>query len=272
MTAEQLLAPGEYFGTPDVRQSHTGCLFSERSYGSNLRLPKHCHEAAFFCLLLSGNYRETYVSKEFNYVPSSIVFHPPGEVHKTQMGRTGGRVFLIEIMPPLTETMSEFRQFQDTRAEAPKGPLSWLALQLHRLSISGEQHPLLVEDLLLQLLSRTALHTDNCRFAPSWLDTVVEYIHSRWHAPITINEIAKEVQIHPFHLSRVFRHFHGMTIADYIHDLRIDRAKAKLRQSPTLNLCYLALDLGFSDQSHFSRSFKRRTGVTPAYYRDSFKV
>ena len=271
MTADKLLAPGEYFGTPAVRQTHTGCLFSERSYGPGQHLPKHCHEAAFFCLLLSGNYSETYVNKEFDYAPHSIVFHPSGEVHRTQMGSAGGRVFLIEIMPPLTKTMGEFRQFQNTHVDSPKGPLSWLALQLRHVSISGEQYPLLVEDLLLQLLSRIAFPANDSRFAPRWLDSVIDYIHSRWHLPIRIGEIASEVRIHPFHLSRVFRHFQGITIADYILDLRIDRAKAKLQRSPQPNLCDLALDLGFADQSHFSRVFKRRTGISPASYRDSFR-
>jgi len=72
------------------------------------------------------------------------------------------------------------------------------------------------------------------------------------------------------HLTRVFHQCYGVTPGQYVRALRLDWAAAQLAASagsPAPSLASLAQQAGFSDQSHFTRAFKRHTGHTPAQYR-----
>jgi len=72
--------------------------------------------------------------------------------------------------------------------------------------------------------------------------------------------------VHPVHLARTFRRVHQITFAGYVRHVRIEFARRELAalESP---LGDIAVAAGFCDQSHFSRLFKRYTGLTPAEYR-----
>jgi AraC-like DNA-binding protein len=68
------------------------------------------------------------------------------------------------------------------------------------------------------------------------------------------------------HLSRVFRKCTGEGIGEYVHRLRIRAACEQILQ-PEISIAEVSLALGFSDQSHFTRAFRRVTGMTPAVFR-----
>ena len=90
----------------------------------------------------------------------------------------------------------------------------------------------------------------------------------RYAEPVSLQSLADEVGIHPSHLARAFRARHGCTMGEFVRRIRIQHARARLRQRGT-DLAALAVELGFADQSHFGRVFKRCTGLTPAAYRRS---
>jgi AraC family transcriptional regulator len=68
------------------------------------------------------------------------------------------------------------------------------------------------------------------------------------------------------HLSRVFRRCVGEGIIDYVHRLRV-RAACEQMLAPEASLADLSFNNGFADQSHFTRSFRKITGMTPAAFR-----
>jgi AraC family transcriptional regulator len=79
--------------------------------------------------------------------------------------------------------------------------------------------------------------------------------------PASVTALAREAGVHPVHLARTFRRRHGMTMGTFALDRRLDRAR-RLLASP-MALVDIAAELGFADQSHFTRMFRRRAGVTP---------
>jgi AraC family transcriptional regulator len=86
---------------------------------------------------------------------------------------------------------------------------------------------------------------------------------------LSLQEIACAVGVHPAHLARSFRqHFH-CTVGDYLRNLRIEQSRHVLATSDT-PLSEIALDMGYSDQSHFTTAFKRHTGISPGQYRKLF--
>ena len=87
---------------------------------------------------------------------------------------------------------------------------------------------------------------------------------------ISLAEIAEFIQIHPVHLAQTFRRFRHTTIGNYLRELRLQNAQKELLETKK-SLSEIAMDNGFSDQSHLSRLFKQKTGVSPKEYRQKFK-
>ena len=80
-------------------------------------------------------------------------------------------------------------------------------------------------------------------------------------------EAARELGVHPIHLSRVFRKKYGCTMGDYVNRLRVQFACSEMSRGwPALD--DLALAAGFADQSHMGRVFKGTVGETPARFRE----
>ena len=80
-----------------------------------------------------------------------------------------------------------------------------------------------------------------------------------------MDELASEAAVHPVHLSRVFHKFTRVGIAEYVHRLRI-REACELMLDPEQSLAAITCDLGFADQSHFTRTFHDITGTDPASF------
>ena len=109
-----------------------------------------------------------------------------------------------------------------------------------------------------------------CRPAPSLtherLQRAIEYIEANLHRVIRLDEIAAAAALSPYHFTRAFGDAVGVTPVRYVWRRRVERAKALLR-TRELPLAMVALECGFSGQSHFTTVFKRETGRTPLQYR-----
>lgn len=93
-----------------------------------------------------------------------------------------------------------------------------------------------------------------------------EEVRRRLHTKITVEELARALNLSPSYLSRMFHREQGITITDYVAQEKIRTAQNMLL---TTDLSYenIAYELGFSSQSYFGAVFKRLTGVTPREYR-----
>ena len=88
---------------------------------------------------------------------------------------------------------------------------------------------------------------------------------------LTLDDLSREAGVHPVHLSRVFRKCVGEGIGEYVHRLRV-RAACEQILEPEISIAEVSLALGFADQSHFTRAFRRVTGMTPAAFRSQLEV
>jgi AraC-like DNA-binding protein len=91
-----------------------------------------------------------------------------------------------------------------------------------------------------------------------------EYLHAHVASRVTLADVATAAGISAFHVIRVFRRAVGVPPYAYLELLRVERAKALLREGMTASRAAYAS--GFSDQSHLTRRFKRVVGVTPGVY------
>ena len=102
------------------------------------------------------------------------------------------------------------------------------------------------------------------------LERVMEFIDAHISEDLTIDTLADEVYLSPFHFARAFKAATGSAPHRYITDRRIERAKALIAEG-RLPLADIAYICGFSSQAHLTRWFKRIVGATPGAYRAAFE-
>lgn len=102
------------------------------------------------------------------------------------------------------------------------------------------------------------------------ISTIVQFISHNVYKRLTIKEISEYFNLSESKLRLLFKSEMGETIQNYIIKRKVFEAKIMLKSNSTIN--EVALNLGFSDASHFSRTFKKYLGLTPKKYQQSLKV
>jgi two-component system response regulator YesN len=100
------------------------------------------------------------------------------------------------------------------------------------------------------------------------LRKAMDFIDAHCDEPLTVEQIAKEVYLSASRLSHIIKGELGMTLGDYISRVRIDKAKGLLREKD-LSLSHIAQEVGFPDQSYFTKVFKKIEKRTPKAYRQN---
>ena len=264
------LANGSFFGGVHGDRQVGALTLAETGYGPGFEVPPHDHAHPFFCLGLSGTFVERFEGRSWTGRPTTVFFHPREAEHSELFGRAGGRLFNIQLGAEWLAGLERFGVRPPQRqVDAAGGRLTWIATSLYREFRGNDTaSDLAIDGLALALLAEIIRQerAPEAGRRPGWLDRVVELLQDRYARPMSIAGIAAEVDIHPVHLSRVFRSHYGCSPAEYLRRIRIRRA-CELLSDPEETLSAIAFATGFSDQSHFTRNFRRATGVTPGTYR-----
>jgi AraC family transcriptional regulator len=268
--AAQAVAPRVLKSREIADLSMTECIYSP-----GLRMPKHSHELAYFSLVLLGNFTETFGSGQVSGKPAVLIAHPPEHAHAVAFHSHEVRIFRTEIksrwLERLRDSSIDFKSSSCFDGGLPVG----LALRLYREFRAEDKYSTLaIEGLLLEMLaevSRRREQSSRTRHAPLWLQRAREILHETALRVPALTEVAREVGVHPVHLAHEFRKFYGESVGEYARRLRLEAACRQISRT-NLSLSEIAADAGFYDQSHFSNTFKRHTGMTPAEFRSAVRA
>ncbi len=97
------------------------------------------------------------------------------------------------------------------------------------------------------------------------IDTVIEHIHSHIDEKLTIADMADVAGMSPSSFSRTFKKEVGIPPAEYLIQIRLDRAK-KLLLAGDKSITEIALECGFNSPAYLSASFHKRFNLTPSEY------
>ncbi|HAA28967.1 MAG TPA: AraC family transcriptional regulator [Cyanobacteria bacterium UBA8553] len=102
------------------------------------------------------------------------------------------------------------------------------------------------------------------------LKRAVEYIQEHLEQDISIEAIAAELDMSSYHFARLFKQSTGLAPHQYLIKCRVERAKELLLQGE-MAIAEIATQVGFYDQSHLNRHFKRIVGVSPKIIQQNSK-
>ena len=102
------------------------------------------------------------------------------------------------------------------------------------------------------------------------LATAVQYLEANFAENVSAARLAKLAGMSVTHLNRRFAETFRMSPNKFLLSVRVERARYLLAKT-TATLGEIAVEAGFYDQSHFTRHFRRLTGLTPRMYRTQFQ-
>jgi len=269
-TMSQRVPEGEYIGTTLSRRQVAGLTLAETRYAPGAVVAPHAHDTPLIASVTGGAMTEERGRRSLLCEPGSMIYQPPDEPHGHRFQRTGGSCFILQFGDPWVRRMGELEVLK------PSVPLdlrrsrgNWILGRIQEeFTAADAAAELAIEGLAVVLLGELQRAGERGREGarPGWLIRALEILHASLDETPPLAEIAARVGVHPVHLSRTFRRFHGCTMGAYLRGLRVQRAAEALR-STQRPISAIALEAGFSDQAHFSRVFKQLMGETPARYR-----
>lgn len=139
-------------------------------------------------------------------------------------------------------------------------------------SSSGSQRIIehLVQIFLLKLVTQSSLKLEEIEIKSQSLAVAnaKKYIDDHYSQTITLDKLASLTYISRYHLSHLFKLETGLTVIEYLHSVRTNRA-ITLLLTTNMSIAQIAFSTGFNSASYFSKQFKAKTGLSPNQYRKS---
>ncbi len=244
----------EFHGREVARRQMGSWTLVLTRYEPGTVIPFHRHEEPYATVVLRGRYRESSGSVERECAPSNIVIHGPGERHRDTFA------------PVPTSCLNLYGgDFSKSAVLANPAGASIAAKLRAEFAEPDAFSSRIVDALMRESEAWSERCSNDRRRPPSWLRRVREEVEARFREPITLSGLAAFARVHPTHVARAFRRHYGMTLGEMIRLRRVQHSKTLLRSGRPL--AEVADETGFADQSHFTRTFHRLTGATPAAYR-----
>ena len=95
---------------------------------------------------------------------------------------------------------------------------------------------------------------------------VAQYIEEHLSEDLSLATLADIARLSPYHFVRAFKQSFGLPPHRYLSGMRIQQAKSLLA-NPAMSVTQIGLNLGFSETSSFTTTFRKHTGLTPTAYR-----
>lgn len=220
---------------------------------------RHMHSTAHFVFVANGGYLSTAAgAPEVSRLPL-LVFNPAGTEHRDRFLAAGGHFLAVSLDEAASAALGE------GQARVLPRPFALHLARRLTAALAGGETAAAAEGLFLALLSAAEPDSPPPSGPPPWLGEAFEML---WLGDEVrgVAQVAHEVGVHPVHLARVFGEWLGCAPGEVLRGRRLERAAVVLGETRA-RLADVAIDLGFADQAHLTRAFRKGFGITPARYR-----
>ena len=259
------LSKGKFTGRIVDKLNVKGVVINSASYAIDETNPGvHYHEVPHLCFLLNGLV-ETYKPNSSERNANHLSFYHSGEPHSSVSHSLISKSVNIEFGENFLSEY-EFTESDIEKAVEDNLDIKFLILKIQQEVLLTDSSSISsIESLLINILSYT--NNLNEKDEPKWIRDLHTVLNDRWNEHLTLEELSTATGVHPVTISKHFRKYFSCTLGDFLRKLKIDKSIPLVKNS-NKTLTDIAIDCGFSDQSHFTRSFKQMTGLLPKTFRN----
>ena len=205
-----------------------------------------------------------------------MVIYPAGLTQKLSWNKEA-EIVQLDIKPELMtqvgllDKIELIPQFGFRDALLQQFALTLLIELQHNITKNQLYIDSLLNTLCLHLIRHYTTHRTNTDNVYDGLSPVLarrldEYIQVNLSLDLTLKDMAQVVGLSTSHLTKLFKQSRGISLYQYVICCRIEKAKQLLKHCH-LAIAEIANQVGFADQSHLTRHFKRHVGITPKAFR-----
>lgn len=267
--------------TKEIRTVKFDAELSMEAYhfqGIMQKFPNHFHQYYVIGFIENGKRYLSCKNKEYTVEPGDLVLFNPGDNHTCE--QLEGRALdyrCINIQPEIMgkaileitgkNELPYFTTTVDFHSE-----LASQVRELHSM-IMQEENEFRKEEIFFLLLEQLVQEHMKQMSAPKTeqsmeVKAICGFLEKNYMENITLSELSSLTGLNKYYLIRSFTKQKGISPYSYLETIRIDKAK-KLLEQGVLPID-VALQTGFTDQSHFSNFFKKLIGLTPKQYKNIF--
>lgn len=245
---------------------------------SNHRFPKHTHEQFGIGVILRGAQTSLSGRGVVDAGPGNVITVNPGEVHDGLPIDDQGRAWRMLYFDPaimldvLSDIFDEKGVQEFHHPVLADGMAATQFLTLYALATSGQTNAALAQQNRLFLLIESLVFDHGVEAAygvPDALRRVRALLDDVPADDVTLDDLARVSGLSRFQVLRGFSRLTGLSPHAYLMQRRADRARQFIRQG--MALAETAVASGFADQSHMTRIFVGKYGVTPGVYAAAFR-
>lgn len=241
----------------------------------------HFHDEYQIGFVSEGAIENTYRKRKVLVTPQKLYIIQPGEIHAEDLVKAQTLRFCFAFINPqqLSQSVDEMTDGKQVNVDfnhllVTNNLLNNQLVENTDLFFSAVQYTsssLEYETRFLNWLTSVLANCSTSKLAfkplgnePKAVEAVKVYLADNFAQPTPLALLADVASLSKFHLLRSFVKETGMTIHDYQTQLKICKAKELLKKGKPI--VDVALELGFFDQAHFSKCFKRFTSQTPGRF------
>jgi AraC-like DNA-binding protein len=239
--------------------------------------PKHTHEEFAMGVVDGGVHVSEWGGVTHRTGPGAIVVNNPGDIHTGRAGDATGWSYRM-LYPPAalledvaTQIAGRSRPLPAFGAPVIHDAAAAAALRALIAALLDGAEPLETHTRFLltvgDLLRRHAVDrppSARVHAVPDAVRRAREYLEAHADESVALADLSRVTGLHPLYLVRVFHRAVGLPPHAYLTQIRVQRAKRRLAAGEPA--ATVAATVGFAEQSHLTRHFKRQLGVTPGQY------
>ena len=255
-----------YSGNPFDKLRTEGVIVGAQTFRKQpAAAARHYHENSHVNFVLQGGVLDKRENWETERLPGELMFFHAGEPHET----------IIESFPTKSINLIIEHEFlQDNLATeaainsaVERNPQAkFIMLKIYKELVSEDVFSNCSIKMLLLNLIHTNPKPESKNTHPRWIKIVAELARDKWNESPTLQELSEAAGVHPITISKHFPKYFSCTFGEYMRRLKIEKSLYFLKVS-RFSLTEIAAECGFSDQSHFIRTFKQLTGFLPNNYK-----
>jgi AraC family transcriptional regulator len=255
-----------YLGNVDNKLKADGVIVGAQTFRKKTSAEAiHYHENSHINFVLQGGVLDKRKNCEAERLSGELMFFHAGESHQTFIKTFPTKSINLVIDHKFlqnnlaTEAAIESAVIINTQAK-------FIMLKIFKELISED----VFSDCSIKMLLLNLIHTnpsiEHRNNRPRWINIVTELTRDKWNESLNLSDLSEAAGVHPTTISKHFPKYFSCTFGEYMRRLKIEKSLYFLKVS-SFSLTEIAAECGFSDQSHFIRTFKQLTGFLPNSYK-----